>query len=878
MGISLEQNPQANRAENLEQAIYCYQQALEVFTRVAFPEQWAMIQNNLANAYSDRIRGERAENLEQAIHHFQQALEFFTRTAFPKQRAGTQNNLAITYSDRIRGERAENLEMAIHYYRQALEVRTRAAFPEQWATTQNNLALAYRDRIRGEHAENLEQAIHHYQQALEVRTRASFPEDWAMTQNNLAITYSDRIRGERAENLEQAIHHYQQALEVFYTHAAFPEQWAATQNNLAAAYRNRIRGERAENLEQAIHHYQQALEVRTRAAFPEKWAETQNNLANAYSDRIRGERAENLEQAIHHFQQALEVRTRASFPADHRQTQRNLGNLLFEERRWPETLTAYQSAIAAGADLLASSYSEAGRQAEVSETARLFTHAAYSLLQTQQYDEALLMLEHGKTRLLAEALALGDLDTKVLSKKQRAPLQAARQTLRMLEAEMRLPPDTPARRSDRDLGELLRAQRANLNALIDTIRHDNPTFMPTGLELAEILQLIPAGGALVAPLITSQGSAVFIILQGVMQVLPEHIIPLTDFKDDDLNTLLLGTEEQPGWLRAYSAYYTTRNLENWQAVIETLLQRLWKMLIAPIHQRLSALNVKRLLLLPSGGLQLLPLHAAWRIVEDGQKRALLDDYEISYAPSAYAYSIARHRAAGRTGKAALIVGINAYKNAPLVNAVPEAAAIANLLEVKPLCDDKATKPVVKNSAAGKAYFHFSCHGSFNWGAPLDSSLILAHDEPLTLSEVISELDLRSARLVTLSACETGISDIRQSPDEYISLPAGFLQAGAPAIVSSLWAVDDRSTALLMERFYRNHLECGLTYSAALREAQLWLRDATVKELGDYYKTHIRMSADDAYTAFMELNIRSKPDDHPYANPFYWAAFTLNGAD
>ena len=290
---------------------------------------------------------------------------------------------------------------------------------------------------------------------------------------------------------------------------------------------------------------------------------------------------------------------------------------------------------------------------------------------------------------------------------------------------------------------------------------------------------------------------------------------------------------------------------------------------------------KRLLLLPSGGLQLLPLHAAWFKDEDGKKRALLDEYEIIYAPSAYALDIANRRATtrrttARTDNTALVVGVNDYKHLPkLINAVPEAEAIADVLSAKPLLDAAATTSAVKSGAAGAAYLHFSCHGSFNWDNPMDSALYLAQDEPLRLSEIISELDLSSALLVTLSACETGISDVRQSPDEYLGLPAGFLQAGAPAIVSSLWTVDDRSTALLMERFYRNHIEHGMSGPAALREAQLWLREATRKELGDYYKAFMRMTAQEAFEAFMDIS--GAPDDRPYANPFYWAAFTYNGS-
>jgi CHAT domain-containing protein len=243
-----------------------------------------MTQNNLATAYRGRIRGERADNLEQAIAASTLALQVYTREAFPQQWAMTQNNLAIAYLYRIRGERADNLEQAIAASTLALQVYTREAFPQEWAMTQNNLATAYRDRIRGERADNLEQAIAAYQLALQVRTREAFPVDWAMTQNNLATAYRERIRGERADNLEQAIAASTLALQV-YTRKTFPQDWAMTQNNLATAYRERIRGERADNLEQALAAYHLALQVYTPEAFPQKCRMTARNLGNLHFEQ-----------------------------------------------------------------------------------------------------------------------------------------------------------------------------------------------------------------------------------------------------------------------------------------------------------------------------------------------------------------------------------------------------------------------------------------------------------------------------------------------------------------------------------------------------------------------------------------------------------------
>jgi tetratricopeptide (TPR) repeat protein len=170
-------------------------------------------QDSLDFFKGDRHNLDKAENLEKAIAAYTEALKVYTFDAFPQQWAVTQNNLAVAYGIRIRGDKAENLEKAIAAYTEALKVRTFDAFPVDWAMTQNNLGNAYSDRIRGDRAENLEKAITAYTEALKVLTFDAFPQQWATTQNNLGNAYSDRIRGDKAENLEKAITCYKDALQ-----------------------------------------------------------------------------------------------------------------------------------------------------------------------------------------------------------------------------------------------------------------------------------------------------------------------------------------------------------------------------------------------------------------------------------------------------------------------------------------------------------------------------------------------------------------------------------------------------------------------------------------------------------------------------------------
>jgi len=859
------------RLSDMPRRVELCQNAIRLVDRNNQPKLWSDLQNDLGNSLAQNPLGPRAENIDLAIDHYNQSLQVLTREAFPEHWAMTQNNLAAAYNNRIRGDRAENIDLAIDHFKQALQVLTCEAFPEQWAMTQNNLAVAYGKRIQGDRAENIDLAIDHFKQALQVYTHKAFPEDWAMTQNNLASAYSDRIRGERAENIDLAIDHYNQALQV-YTREAFPEQWAMTQNNLASAYSDRIRGERAENIDLAIDHFKQALQVRTREAFPEQWAATLNNLAVAYSDRIRGERAENIDLAIDHCNQALQVRTLERFPADRRQTLRNLGNLHFTEQSWKNALDGYDGAIEAGNAVLAEAHTEVGRKAEVWETSGLYARSAYCLLKLEQIDKAVIRLEEGKTRMLTEALALADADLDMLSKKQKQAMSKARKAVRLLEAEMRLPSDVPARRSDVELGELLRGKRLDLNGLVDRLRSEHPDFMPTGLDLPGILGLIPEGGALVAPLVTSKGSAVIVIPHGADSVGKDHVVMLDSLYEDDLSL--------SGWMGAYFAFCNERTkaaMDQWLEVIEKSTSQLWTMLMAPVHNKLQELNLAEgapVTLMSQGDLGLLPLHAAWRDV-DGKRRAFIDDYSMSYAPSAYSLSISSERMQDASRqKASLLTVINPTED--LRYTPVEGMAVESLFDPdhrKTLSGNEATKKEVTERIPGWTYLHFSCHGLYNWQDVMNSGLVLANHEILTLSNIISGLNLDTARLVTLSACETGMTDVQQSPDEFIGLPTGFLQAGATGVVSTLWAVSDAATSLLIKHFYRKHLNEGLLPDQALRSAQLWLRDATRQELGETYKSITKMSQNEAYR---ELVMDGDAGDKPYANPYFWAAFTFTG--
>jgi CHAT domain-containing protein len=343
MGNTYYRRIEGERTENIDQAIYHFEQVLEVYDRKKFRKEWGWIQRALGVAYQDRIWGERSENIEQAIYHYEMALEVYTSKETPEDWAFIQYYLAAAYNDRIRGEEAENLEKAILHYEQVLEVYTLKDSPEMWAYSHYSLGMAYWMRTLGERKNNIERAIDYFQRSLEVYTRQGQPQVWAKIHSNLGNAYEKLSQGEPGGKIEHAIHHYQLALQVC-TRDIDPEQWAHIHMRLGNIYKNRVIGTVADNLEQAICHYQEALEVKSQQAFPQDWARIQNNLAAVYANRIQGQRSENIEKSIYYFQQILEVFTRQAELDIWADIQANLGSV-YEQRIRGDHLDNIEQAI-----------------------------------------------------------------------------------------------------------------------------------------------------------------------------------------------------------------------------------------------------------------------------------------------------------------------------------------------------------------------------------------------------------------------------------------------------------------------------------------------------------------------------------------------------
>lgn len=350
----------------------------------------------------------------------------------------------------------------------------------------------------------------------------------------------------------------------------------------------------------------------------------------------------------------------------------------------------------------------------------------------------------------------------------------------------------------------------------------------------------------------------------------------------DSTTLDASPEEIENMARAWAATLPEANSRARETRAE-LGRRLGEILLGPVRKLLPA---GRLVIVPDGVLHALPF-SALRYPEtspDAETRYLVERHEVIQIPSLTVLRQLRQSSAAKPDSptdeprsvvvfadppystsgetpeippgGALLRAVRDLHRGTILEPLPgtrkearaiQAAAEAQGRSCRLLLGSEARKSVLLDGSLGRVHaLHFATHGLLDPVHPELSGIVLAlvdeDGRPIDGYLRLHELyDLRlDARLVVLSACDTGAGKELRG-EGLINLTRGFFNAGVPRVVASLWSVDDDSTAELMSRFYRFHLQKGWIPSSALNAAQ-----------------------------------RTMIDHEEWSDPYYWAGFTYQG--
>lgn len=433
-----------------------------------------------------------------------------------------------------------------------------------------------------------------------------------------------------------------------------------------------------------------------------------------------------------------------------------------------------------------------------------------------------------------------------------------------------IPPQPP------DILEQLRHEVEQLsiihNELLEKIRIHDPEFNPDQpvppIDYPAMQSLVPGDvptAVIHYSLTNDYGVAFNLTADGI------EAISLPDFDNPRANRML------KTWFQRY--YESSRDgKDQWNRQLREQLELVYEAAVKPVVDSLDGRGIQRLIIVPNRALHLFPLHACR--LPGG--RYLSDVYEVVYTPSLSILNRCVSR--NRRNRDRLLMVENPTFDLPFTS-VETARVSGYYPEPDTLLGSRASKQRLLDNSTEYHVWHYSGHGIFDSNDPLKSALVLGNksrpEKWLTLRDIFCGLHMRDNLLVVINGCETGmiLPDIM---DEFVGLPSGFLYAGSACVVSSLWAVNDLSSALIMDHFHKQW-RSGKSIGAALREAQRWLRDDIVSGSflhDELLKSEYLEPVDKEHKKILKQEAkrlaREFPDKPPFAEPVYWAPYVATG--
>ncbi len=290
-------------------------------------------------------------------------------------------------------------------------------------------------------------------------------------------------------------------------------------------------------------------------------------------------------------------------------------------------------------------------------------------------------------------------------------------------------------------------------------------------------------------------------------------------------------------------------------------------IIGPIAKELSQAKIKTLMFYKNGVLRYIPLAT----LHDG-KAYLIEKYAISNYTAAAKESF-DHAAQKQWQVAGLGVSKQHGNFSPLRMVPYELDSIVKSSSTDPngifsgqvYLDETFTKSLFKKSLTGNYNVsHIATHYKFMPGTESDSFLLMGDGSHLSLATLRSaNYDFKSIDLLTLSACETAVSDTAADGREVEGLATLVQKQGARGVIATLWPVADCSTGQFMKRFYQNR-NLGMSKAEALRKTQMAF-------LSNKVPVRTAVASDPVKGCQIASNSRAT-----YRHPYFWAPFILMG--
>jgi len=686
---------------------------------------------------------------------------------------------------------------ALKYCEDALLVSRKIGNLAGEATNLNNIGLVYHSLGQYDYA------LKYHKDALNITRNINYSAGLKGSLNNIGVLY--RILGQ----YEVALKYYEESLNISRDIGDQAGE-GVTLNNIGTVYNY------LGQYDDALKYYKEALQIRRETGGQKGVGTSLNNIGSVYNNIGR------YEEALEYYEDALLIRCEIGDRAGEGITLINIGRAYEDLGEDEKALYNYIEASTRFENVRGELKVEELKTSYAETYAVVYNLIVTKLMTQNRTVEAFNYNERARARTFLDQIGNvriePHLDENQDLFEQEESLRHQISALgRSLKDEYSKPED---QRNDQKISNLetrIDQTRLEYSKILARMKLYNPEYASLvtvdPLELEDIQELIPSNTTLLEYYLTKDQTYVFVVNR-------------TDFHVVTLDKTKLEMESLVDELFS--------DLSSISEFDSSIYIALYDILFAPVKPYVDTDSV---IIAPHNVLHYVPYQALYN-----GDRYLIEDYVISYVPSGSVlrFVLAKHK---QNQLVALVFGNPHVPDTPLLlNAETEALLVADLLNVSSHVRDDATETLLISQAPEAGLVHLACHGRFNQKVPLFSRLLLSADDEndgaLYVYEIYN-LNLSKANLVTLSACQTNLGDLSDG-DELIGLTRALIYAGSPAVISSLWSVDDSSASRLMVRFYEYQIE-GENEAEALRLAQLELIS-----------------------------------DQNYRHPRYWAAFCLTG--